>query len=105
MPIATPEVYAVILDKAKRESFAYPEINVSSSSTLNAALQGFADAGSDGIIQVSTGGGEFLSGQKVKDMAVGAQALAEYAHVVAAKYPVHIGLHTDHCPADKLDGF
>ena len=66
MPIATPEVYAEMLDKAKRESFAYPAINVSSSQTLNAALQGFADAGSDGIIQVSTGGAEYLSGPKVK---------------------------------------
>ncbi|GAA4630220.1 class II fructose-bisphosphate aldolase [Actinoallomurus vinaceus] len=105
MPIATPEVYAEMLDRAKRQGFAYPAINVTSSQTLNAALRGFAEAESDGIIQVSTGGAEFLSGATVKDMVTGATALAEYARVVAEKYPVQIALHTDHCPKDKLDGF
>jgi fructose-bisphosphate aldolase class II len=105
MPIATPEVYAQMLDTAKRQGFAFPAINVTSTQTLNAALKGFADAGSDGIVQVSTGGAEYLSGQPVKDMVTGAAALAEFAHVVAAKYPIHIALHTDHCPKDKLDGY
>jgi fructose-bisphosphate aldolase class II len=105
MPIATPEVYAEMLDRAKAGRFAYPAINVTSSQTLNAALQGFADAGSDGIVQVSTGGAEYLSGPKVKDMVAGAVALAEYAHVVAKSFPVNIALHTDHCPKDKLDGY
>ena len=105
MPIATVEVYAQMLDEAKQRGFAYPAVNVSSSQTLNAALRGFADAGSDGIVQVSTGGAEYLSGQAVKDMVTGSVALAEFAHVVAAKYPVNIALHTDHCPKDKLDGF
>ncbi|MFF4775308.1 class II fructose-bisphosphate aldolase [Microtetraspora fusca] len=105
MPIATPEVYAEMLDRAKEGGFAYPAINVTSSQTLNAALRGFAEAESDGIIQVSTGGAEFLSGTTVKDMVTGSVALAEYARVVAAKYPVTVALHTDHCPKDKLDGF
>lgn len=105
MPIATPEVYAQMLDRAKTGEFAYPAINVTSSETLNAALRGFAEAESDGIIQFSTGGSEFASGTKVKDMVTGATALAEYAHVVADRYPVNIALHTDHCPEDKLDGF
>src|SRR3954463_11226937 len=105
MPIATPEVYAEMLDKAKRESLAYPAINVSSSQTLNAALQGFAEAGSDGIVQVSTGGAEYASGPTIKNMVSGAVALAAYAHEVAQNYPIHIALHTDHCPKDKLDGF
>jgi fructose-bisphosphate aldolase, class II len=105
MPIATPEVYTEMLDRAKAGRFAYPAINVTSSQTLNAALRGFAEAESDGIIQVSTGGAEFLSGQGVKDMVVGASALAEFAHVVAAKYDITVALHTDHCPKDKLDGF
>ncbi|MHB1594366.1 MAG: class II fructose-bisphosphate aldolase [Streptosporangiaceae bacterium] len=103
MPIATPEIYAQMLDLAKENGFAYPAINVTSSQTLNAALRGFADANSDGIIQVSTGGAEYLSGS-VKEMVTGAVALAEFARVVAAKFPVHIALHTDHCPKDKLDG-
>jgi fructose-bisphosphate aldolase, class II len=105
MPIATPDAYAHMLDRAKENGFAYPSINATSSQTLNAALRGFADAQSDGIIQVSTGGAEYLSGQHVKDMVTGAVALAEFAHVVAAKYPVHVALHTDHCPKDKLDAY
>jgi fructose-bisphosphate aldolase class II len=105
MPIATPEIYAQMLDTAKKNAFAFPAINVSSSQTLNAALKGFADAGSDGIVQVSTGGAEYLSGPSVKDMVTGSVAFAAYAHEVAKNYPVNIALHTDHCPKDKLDGF
>ncbi|MFF0814998.1 class II fructose-bisphosphate aldolase [Rhodococcus sp. NPDC003318] len=105
MPIATPEVYAEMLGRAKEHSFAFPAINCTSSETINAAIKGFADAGSDGIIQFSTGGAEFGSGLGVKDMVTGAVALAEFAHVIAAKYDVTIALHTDHCPKDKLDSF
>src|SRR5437867_3343544 len=105
MPIATPEVYNEMLDRAKAGKFAYPAINVTSTQTLHAALRGFAEAESDGIVQISTGGAEFLGGQFSKDMVTGAVALAEFAHVVAEKYPVNIALHTDHCPKDKLDGF
>ncbi|WP_338698691.1 class II fructose-bisphosphate aldolase [Streptomyces sp. Q6] len=105
MPIATPDQYNEMLDRAKAGKFAYPAINVSSTQTLNAALQGFAEAESDGIIQISTGGAEYLSGQGVKDMVVGAQALAEFAHVAAERYPNKIALHTDHCPKGKLDGY
>jgi fructose-bisphosphate aldolase class II len=105
MPIATPETYADMLDRAKAGGFAYPAINCTSSETINAALRGFADAGSDGIIQFSTGGAEFGSGTGVKDMVTGAVALAEFAHVVAARYPINVALHTDHCPKDKLDGY
>jgi fructose-bisphosphate aldolase class II len=94
-----------MLDRAKAGAFAYPAINVSSSQTLNAAIRGFADAGSDGIIQVSTGGAEYLSGPTIKNMVTGAVALAAYAHEVAKSYNVNIALHTDHCPKDKLDGF
>jgi len=105
MPIASPDAYAQMLDAAKERSFAYPAINVTSSQTLHAALRGFAEAESDGIIQVSTGGAEFLSGATVKDMVSGSVAFAAYAHEVAKSYPVNVALHTDHCPKDKLDGF
>ncbi|MFL6171746.1 MAG: class II fructose-bisphosphate aldolase [Marmoricola sp.] len=105
MPVATPEKYAEMLDAAKSKSFAFPAINVSSSQTLNAALQGFADAGSDGIIQISTGGAEYLSGPNIKNMVTGSVAFAAYAAEVAKNYPVNVALHTDHCPKDKLDGF
>ncbi len=105
MPIATPEVYAEMLGRAKEHSFAFPAINCVGSESINAAIKGFADAGSDGIIQFSTGGAEFGSGLGVKDMVTGAVALAEFAHVIAAKYDVTIALHTDHCPKDKLDTY
>ncbi|HEX5511112.1 MAG TPA: class II fructose-bisphosphate aldolase [Actinomycetales bacterium] len=105
MPIATPETYAEMLDRAKENAYAFPAINVTSSQTLNAAIRGFAEAESDGIIQVSTGGAEYLSGPTVKNMVLGAEALAEYAHHVAKAYDINIALHTDHCPKDKLDDF
>src|SRR5712675_430865 len=105
MPIATPEVYAEMLGRAKEHSFTFPAINCTSSETVNAALKGFAGAGSDGIIQFSTGGAEFASGLGVKDMVTGAVALAEFAHIVADKYPITVALHTDHCPKDKLDTY
>ena len=105
MPIATPEIYAQMLDRAKAGRFAYPAINVTSSQTLNAALAGFAEAESDGIVQISTGGAEYLSGSSVKDMVLGAQSLAEFAHHAAKAYSVNIALHTDHCPKDKLAGY
>ncbi len=104
MPIATPEIYAQMLDRAKQQGFAYPAINVTSTQTLNAALRGFATAESDGIVQISTGGAEYLSGS-LKNMVTGASALAEFARTVAAELPVNIALHTDHCPKDKLDGY
>jgi len=105
MPIATPEAYRDMLDRAKAGKFAYPAVNVTSSQTLNAALRGLAEAESDGIVQISTGGAEFLGGQYSKDMVTGSVALAEFAHIIAEKYPVTVALHTDHCPKDKLDGY
>ena len=105
MPIATPEVYAEMLARAKEHSFAFPAINCVGSESINAAIKGFADAGSDGIIQFSTGGAEFASGLGVKDMVTGAVALAEFAHVIADRYPITVALHTDHCPKDKLDTY
>ncbi|WP_214366907.1 class II fructose-bisphosphate aldolase [Pseudonocardia sp. H11422] len=105
MPIATPEIYNQMLDSAKAGGYAYPAINITSSASLNAALRGLADAGSDGILQVSTGGAEFLSGSAVKKMVTGAVALAEFAHVVAAEYPINVALHTDHCQKEKLGSF
>lgn len=105
MPIASPETYRAMFAAARDGGFAFPAINATSSSTVLAAMEGFAAAGSDGIIQVSYGGGEFASGQSNKDMALGAQALAEFAAVVAPRYPVNIALHTDHCPPDRVDGF
>jgi fructose-bisphosphate aldolase, class II len=105
MPIADFETYCKMLDTAKDNHFAFPAINVSSLITANAALKGFAEAKSDGIIQVSTGGGEFASGLNVKDMALGAISIAQHIHLLADKYKVNIALHTDHCQPGKLDIF
>lgn len=105
MPVATPEQYAAMLDAAKTGGFAFPAVNVSSSQTINAAIQGFAEAGSDGIIQVSTGGADYFSGHTVKNRARGAIAFAKYAEEVAQSYDVTVALHTDHCPKDALESF
>jgi len=105
MPIATPETYKAMLEAAKAGGYAFPAINVTSSESLHAALNGFAEAESDGIVQISTGGAEFLSGLRNKDMPLGAASLAEFAHVAADAYPVNIALHTDHCQPDKVDKY
>ena len=105
MPVVDYGQYCEMLDRARRGKFAYPAINVTSLTTANAVLKGLADSKSDGIIQVSTGGGAFASGAAVKDMALGATSIAEHVHRVAAKYPIYVALHTDHCQADKLDTF
>ncbi|HCK99698.1 MAG TPA: class II fructose-bisphosphate aldolase [Candidatus Marinimicrobia bacterium] len=104
MPVVDHKKYVAMLEKAQEEKFAYPAINVSSSDTLNAAIEGFAAANSDGIIQVSTGGGAHTSGN-LKDMVLGSIILAEQAHHIAAKYDINIALHTDHCQTDKIDSF
>jgi fructose-bisphosphate aldolase class II len=105
MPVADYATYCEMLDRARRGQFAYPAINVTSLTTANGVLKGLADSRCDGIIQVSTGGAAFASGSMVKDMALGAITLAEHVHRVAARYPVYVALHTDHCVADKLDSF
>ena len=105
MPVATPDAYLTMLDRAKSQKFAYPAINVSSSATAIAALQGLQECGSDGILQVSTGGAEYFSGSTVKSMAIGAQAMAAFVREVAKGYGITVALHTDHCPKGHLDGF
>src|SRR6187431_3704636 len=105
MPVATPEQYAEMLDRAKAGGFAYPAFNAASSQSVNAILQGLTEAGSDGIIQVTTGGADYFAGQSVKARASGALAFAAFVTEVAKNYPVTVALHTDHCPKDALDGF
>ncbi|MCB0280621.1 MAG: class II fructose-bisphosphate aldolase [Calditrichaeota bacterium] len=105
MPVASPSQYKEMLNNARNGKFAYPAINITSMSTAAAALQGFADAKSDGIIQVSTGGGEFASGPVLKDAVLGAICLAEYIHKVADRYNIRVALHTDHCQPGKVNSF
>jgi fructose-bisphosphate aldolase class II len=105
MPIATAQEYAAMLDQAAAGGFAFAAINITSSETLNGAMRGFAEAGADGIVQITTGAAEFASGGTVRDMALGARALAEYARVLAQRYPVAIALHTDHATPARFGGF
>ena len=105
MPVATPKEYAAMLDAAQNGGYAYPAINVTSITTINGALKAFSEAGSDGIIQVSTGGGGFASGTAIADDAFGAIVLAEATHLLAERYNVLVALHTDHCHPEKVDGF
>jgi fructose-bisphosphate aldolase class II len=105
MPVADYKTYCTMLDRAKENHFAYPAINVTSLATANAVLQGLAESRSDGIIQVSTGGGAFASGSSVKDMALGAISIAEHVHRVADRYNIYVALHTDHCQVDVLDSY
>jgi fructose-bisphosphate aldolase class II len=105
MPVVDYGQYCEMLSRARTGKFAYPAVNVTSLTTANAVLKGLADSKSDGIIQVSTGGAAFASGSSVKDMALGAISIAEHVHRVAARYPIYVALHTDHCQADKLDTF
>ena len=105
MPIATPEVYAEMLNRARDGKFAYPAINVTSSQTITAALQGFAEAESDGIIQVSVGGAEYGSGSTIKNRVTGSLALAAYAYEVAKNYGITVALHTDHCAKQNIDSW
>ncbi|MGB0452360.1 MAG: class II fructose-bisphosphate aldolase [Bacteriovoracaceae bacterium] len=105
MPIATHDQYVKMLNSALEGGYAYPAINVTSTSTANAAIEAFAKQKSDGIIQVSTGGGQFASGQGVKDMVTGAISIAQHVHLVAEKYDITIALHTDHCHPEKVESF
>lgn len=105
MPIADYARYCAMLDRARECKFAYPAINVTSLTTANAVLKGLAESGSDGIVQISTGGAAFASGTAVKDMVLGAISIAEHVHRVAERYPIYVALHTDHCQADKLEQF
>ena len=105
MALASPTQFLEMLDTARAAGYAYPAANVTSSETLNAALRGFAEARSDGIVQMTPSGAAFASGGAVGDAAAGARALAEFAHVLAPRYPVLVALHTDHCPPEWVDDF
>lgn len=97
MPVATPKQFEAMLDAAQEGGYAYPAINCSSLVTINAALKAFADMKSDGIIQFSTGAGQFASGLNHKNTVLGTIALAELTHRLAEQYGVLVALNTDHC--------
>ena len=105
MPVPNYETYCKMLDRARERKFAYPAVNVASLTAANAVLKGLAESGSDGILQVSTGGAAFISGSSVKEMVAGAISIAEHVHRVADRYNIYVALHTDHCQPSLLDRF
>ncbi len=105
MPIATPKQFAAMLDAAQEGGYAYPAINCTSIPTLNAAFKAFADQKSDGMIQFSTGAGQFASGLNNGDATYGTIVLAEAAHRLAEQYDVLVALNTDHCQPEKAASF
>jgi fructose-bisphosphate aldolase class II len=104
MPGPDAPTFARLLNAAQAGNYALASINVTSSNTASAALAAFAETKTDGILQISTGGGEFFSGP-VKDMALGAIALAEYIHRISERLDVYIAITTDHCVPAKVDTF
>jgi fructose-bisphosphate aldolase, class II len=102
MPLASLDRYAEMLDAAASAKHALAAVNVTSSQTLHAAMRGFAEAQSDGIVQLTTGGASYLGGG---DMLAGARALAAMARELADRYPTLVALHTDHCPPQHADAF
>ncbi len=105
MPVATPKQFAAMLDAAQKGNYAYPAVNCTSIASINACLKAFADTKSDGIIQFSTGAGQFASGLNNGDAATGCIILAEAAHLLAEQYDVLVALNTDHCQPEKAAEF
>jgi fructose-bisphosphate aldolase class II len=103
MAIPTPEQYAAMLAAALETGYAYAAVNVTSSQTLTAALRGFARADAHGIVQVTAGGAGYWAGGG--DRSAGARGMALLAREVAAGLPVHVALHTDHCPPEHVEDF
>ena len=104
MPLATPDQYGDMLGAARSGGFAYPAVNVTSSETLNAAIRGFVEARSHGIVQITPGAARYLSGP-ADDMVAGARAFAALASVLADGVPVLVALHTDHATREHLEPF
>ena len=102
--LATTEQFAAMLDGAAAGGYAFPAINVTSSQTLNAALRGFAESGSDGIVQVTVGGARYLSGAVRRRGRRRPRARAARPRA-RRRLPVAIALHTDHCPPEHVDEF
>lgn len=94
-----------MLDAAQRGGYAYPAVNIATVTSIHGALRGFAEAGSDGILQILPSSAAFASGTAVNDAAEGAMMLAEAAHRLAKHYGVLVALHTDHCPPAMVQSF
>jgi fructose-bisphosphate aldolase, class II len=94
-----------MLDAAQRDGYAYPAVNIATVTSIHGALRGFAEAKSDGILQILPSSGAFASGSAVHDAAEGAMMLAEATHRLAKHYGVLVALHSDHCPPAQVESF
>lgn len=104
--VATGNQVQEIFNYAKKKGFALPAVNVTSSSTINAAMETAAKLNSPIIIQFSNGGGCFMAGKGLSNnnqqaAIAGSIAGAKQVHELAELYGATVILHTDHC-AKKL---
>jgi fructose-bisphosphate aldolase class II len=104
--VATGDQVQTLFQFAKKQGFAYPAVNVSSSSSINATLEAAHTINSPVIVQFSYSGSAFFMGKGLKldehqSSILGTIASAQYVHSVAEAYGVPIILHTDHA-AKKL---
>ena len=104
--VVTGKVLLDVFEYAKENKFAFPAVNVISSSTINAALQAAKEAKSAIMIQFSNGGAVFNAGKLLdntdqKAAIAGSVAGAYHVREMAKHYGVPVILHTDHC-AKKL---
>jgi fructose-bisphosphate aldolase class II len=95
-----------VFEVARKEGFAIPAVNVTNSSTINAALLAAKEVNSPIIIQVSHGGSAFFAGKGIDNSdhrasILGAKVMAEQVHILAKEYGVPVMVHSDHC-AKKL---
>lgn len=95
-----------LFDYAKEHKFAIPAINVTSTSTANAALEAARDIKSPIILQVSQGGSAYFAGKglandKQQASIIGAITAAQHVRLVSKTYGVPVVMHSDHC-AEKL---
>jgi len=99
-----------LFDYAKKNQFAIPAINVTSTSTANAVLEAARDIKSPIILQVSQGGAAFFAGKglandKQQASIAGAVSAALHIRNVAPAYGVPVILHSDHCAKKLLPWF
>jgi len=95
-----------LFNYAQERKFAIPAVNVTSSSTVVAALEAARDLKAPIILQMSQGGAAYFAGKGVSNgkqeaSIAGGIAGAMYIRAVAPAYGIPVVLHTDHC-AKKL---
>lgn len=91
-----------VFELAKKNNFALPAVNVTSSSTVNAVMETAAKLNAPVVLQFSKGGGQFFAGKGLDNSneqaaIAGCVAGAKHVHQLAELYGASVILHTDHC--------